>query len=449
MSVWNNLYNIGIKPHDTIQLIRKKKMNNVVTFFTTIATAFFIPYLLICNNNYYVVFDLIATLLIFFAFVFNYFGWLNLSMFWRFVVVIANVTYASLEMPGSGFQYFLIPLGLIPFILSDDTKKQLVLMFAAIAFFFFQMHYSQQYVPNSSALSNQQKIITYSIVLTMVFVLCALFVIKFKLAGTKFENVIRNQLKEIEEQKKDILDSINYAKRIQSALLPPSEQFQESLNDYFVYYQPKDIVSGDFYWLEKHQNKVYVAVADCTGHGVPGAMMSVLCNNALTKVLKELDIESPSLILDKVADLMEVQLSKTSTDMMDGMDITLCCIDFNNRTLEYAGANNNLFMISNNSLKEIIADKQSIGKVENRKAYTNHTLQISNGDCFYLFSDGLQDQFGGDRGKKYSKKKLKETLLANCSLPMVEQYKVLNSSFNQWKGELSQVDDVCVLGFRV
>ncbi len=228
MSFWNRIYNIGVRNNDSEFLIRQKKMNNQVTLFTTLATAFFIPYLVAVDNYYYIPFEITACLLIACSFIFNRLSLLKISMFWRFVIVIADVTYAALEMPGAGFEYFLIPLGLIPFILSDDTKTQLSLLAAAIGFFFLRMYASQHYIPHSS-LSNKQILLTYTIVLSMVFILCALFVIKFKLAGAKYENVIEGQKRVIEEKQKDIIDSITYAGRIQKSLLPTEKYIDKNL----------------------------------------------------------------------------------------------------------------------------------------------------------------------------------------------------------------------------
>jgi serine phosphatase RsbU (regulator of sigma subunit) len=448
MSVWNKLYHIGISSRDSAAMARRKKINNQVTLFTAAATFFFIPYLVLVDNYYFIPFEIAASCLIVSAFLFNHFGWLKISMYWRFVVVLADVTWAALEMPGAGFEYFLIPLGLIPFILSDNSRTQWTLIAIALSFFFMRMLLSVGY-RSHSVLTRQQETVTYVVVLSMVFALCALFVLKFKAAGVKYEGVIRHQLHEIEEQKKDILDSITYAKRIQKALLPPSGEFQKLVKDHFIFYKPKDIVSGDFYWLEMQDNKVFVAVADCTGHGVPGAMMSMLCTNSLSRAVRELGVTTPSLILDKVEELMADQISRNNDHVRDGMDISLCCINFKNKSLEYSGAFNPLYRISGGAFHEIKADKQPIGKIDHRKPFTNHHMPLAEGDCFYLFSDGLSDQFGGPKGKKFTARQFQKLLVDHHIKPMKEQMEILSRSFDAWKGDLLQVDDVCVMGFRV
>lgn len=424
-------------------------MNNQVTLFTALATTFFIPYLIAISNYYYLKFEVLAVALIVVCFVFNHFGLLKLAMFWRYFVVLADVTYAALEMPGAGFEYFLIPLGLIPFILSNHTTTQLSLLGTAIVFFFLRLYVSEHHYMPHDTISRSVTNATYTVVLTMVFILCAVFVIKFKSASTKYEAIIEHQLHAIQEQKRDVLDSIIYAKRIQGATLPHPEEFHRTISDHFVLYKPKDIISGDFYWLEEHKNKIFVAVADCTGHGVPGAIMSVMCTNSLTRTVKELNITTPSLILDKVNELLASQFKIKQNEITDGMDINLCCIDFDKGTLEYSGAFNPLYKISGGELQEIKADKQPIGKTDNRKPFTNHNIKLQKGDCYYLFSDGLSDQFGGPRGKKFTYKQFQEVLVKNSTQNMAQQKVVLEEVFEAWKQNKDQVDDVCVMGFRI
>jgi serine phosphatase RsbU (regulator of sigma subunit) len=449
LSIWSNIYNIGVKESDAPELIRKKRVNNQVTLFTSLATAFFIPYLVVVGNYYFLKFEIATVVMILCAFAFNHFGLLNVSMFWRFVVILIDVGYASIEMPGAGFEYFLIPLGLIPFILSEETVIQISLMLIALAAFFFAYYLLENgYQPNY-AITHRATYWTHIVVVTMTLLLCALFVLKFKTASSKYEKVIHNQVKEINQQKQDILDSINYAKKIQRALFPPADEFHRTIKDYFVYYKPKDIVSGDFYWLEEHDNKIFVAVADCTGHGVPGAMMSVMCTNALSRAVKEMNVTMPSLILDKVDELLAEQFRVNKDSMYDGMDVCLCCLDLGKNTLDYSGAFNPLYKISEGNLLEIKADKQPIGKIERRKPFTNHSIQLVKGDCYYLFSDGFSDQFGGPRKRKFSTSQFKEVLTKNNHLSMNQQRDALKKTFEDWKGDESQIDDVCVMGFRV
>lgn len=260
------------------------------------------------------------------------------------------------------------------------------------------------------------------------------------------------QQKELVEQKnKEITDSITYAKRIQEAILPPGSMLHSTLKDAFVLYKPKDIVAGDFYWLEEKNNTILLAAADCTGHGVPGAMVSVVCNNALNRAVREFDLNQPAQILNKVRDIVIETFNKSGEDVKDGMDIALVSFYFNNDTTEiqYAGANNSLFVMSDGVLKIIPADKQPIGKYALTESFTNHELKLKKGDTIYIFTDGYIDQFGGEKGKKLKFQGFIEVLQKIQNQSMKQQKKQLDDFFSTWKGPLEQVDDVCVIGVRL
>lgn len=271
--------------------------------------------------------------------------------------------------------------------------------------------------------------------------------------------IIEKQKALVEEKNREIVDSINYARRLQEAILPTKAVWKKYLPESFVYYRPKDIVAGDFYWivpLEK-QNLVLFAAADCTGHGVPGAMVSVVCSNALNQAVKEFSLVEPGKILDKVCELVDETFGKIDSgqiDVRDGMDISLCSWNYLTNEIRWAGANNPIWYIKNNSsseemkLEEIKADKQPIGKYENRKHFTTHQLQLQKGDFLYLFTDGYADQFNED-GKKFKSSRLKETLFELSRQPIDSQMQILNTKFETWKKSIEQIDDVCVIGIRI
>lgn len=252
---------------------------------------------------------------------------------------------------------------------------------------------------------------------------------------------------EIEDKSNEILDSIRYAKRIQSAILPPAALVNEYLKNSFVIYKPKDVVAGDFYWLEQKEGKVLFAAADCTGHGVPGAMVSVICNNGLNRSVHEYGLMEPGKILDKTREIVIKAFERSEDDLRDGMDIALCSIEGN--TLEYAGANNPLWLVRNGEILETKANKQPIGKFRDPMPYTTHTIDLQQGDTIYLFSDGYIDQFGGTRGKKLKARAFRDILISVQDKTMQEQKRIIDSTFEQWKGSLEQIDDVCIIGVRV
>jgi len=259
--------------------------------------------------------------------------------------------------------------------------------------------------------------------------------------------------KEIIEQKnKDITDSINYAKRIQDAILPPEEVVDKYLKDAFILYKPKDIVSGDFYWAEQSDGKFVYAAVDCTGHGVPGALMSMVGNNALNRTVKEFHLSKPAEILDKLNELVSETLRQeedSDASVKDGMDISVCCIDFKNNTLEFAGAHNPLYMIRDGELTEYKANKQPIGPYIKRVPFENHKIKTKKGDVFYISSDGFPDQFGGPKGKKFMSRRFKELLIEIHENPMKKQLDILDQAFLDWRGDKKQLDDVCVIGVRI
>lgn len=258
---------------------------------------------------------------------------------------------------------------------------------------------------------------------------------------------------ELEEKNTEILDSINYAKRIQSAILPPHKLVKEYLKQSFVLYKPKDIVAGDFYWMEQKDGKILFAAADCTGHGVPGAMVSVVCNNGLNRSVREHGLTNPGKILDKTREIVIREFEKSEEDVKDGMDIALCSLSGaeGKQVLEYAGAHNPLWIIRAGAkdVEEIKANKQPIGKYDGPLPYTSHRIELNEGDSFYIFSDGYVDQFGGDKGKKLKSKNFKELLLSIQAEDMERQKVLIDEAFEKWKGGFEQLDDVCVIGVRI
>jgi tetratricopeptide (TPR) repeat protein len=260
---------------------------------------------------------------------------------------------------------------------------------------------------------------------------------------------VERQKELVEEHRQDIIDSITYAKRLQEAILPPLESVKKHLPESFILFKPKDIVAGDFYWMEIDHGTIFIAAADCTGHGVPGAMMSVVCSNALNRTIKEFKLRDTGKILDKVTDLVLETFEKGKMEVKDGMDISLLSINLTEKRICWSGANNPLWYISNGIFHEIGADKQPIGRHDNRKMFISHTIPYEADMLIYLFSDGYADQFGGEKGKKFMSKNLKELLSHNSHLPMQDQKTALEVTFKNWVGRLSQVDDVTLIGIRV
>ena len=265
---------------------------------------------------------------------------------------------------------------------------------------------------------------------------------------------VEKQRRELAIKNKNITDSIQYAKKIQEALLPSDLMFKKLFPDSFILFKPKDIVSGDFYWITERNNKVFVSAVDCTGHGVPGAFMSLIGFKILENIIKVQGIEKPSEILNILSMGIENTFHRDEEDYLlkDGMDLAFCVFDRDKKQLEYAGAFNPLYLIRDNKLFETTADRFSIGlkqMVNEQNEYTNHSVSIKKGDMIYLFSDGYPDQFGGPNGKKYMYRRFRHLLLTIHKLALQEQKDFLEKSIEEWKGEeYDQVDDILVIGIR-
>ncbi|GAB4251695.1 MAG: hypothetical protein Kow0079_05830 [Vicingaceae bacterium] len=383
------------------------------------------------------------------------------------------------------FDYFLIYESYKDSIYNEDKNKAIT--YKELKYSFDKKHYldslkfaekqkvDQLLIAKQNIELKNRKTIQFFITLLLVVILIfTLLILKRYRVTNKQKSTIEKQNKLLSIRNKEITDSITYAKRIQKAILPSNNIISKYLPNSFILYLPKDIISGDFYWLEtvvsETSNTVYFAAADCTGHGVPGAMVSVVCSNALTKTVVEEKITEPGKILDRTRELVIERFAKSSEDVKDGMDISLCAIDFKNMALQWAGANNPLWIVRNVELEmlndeskneyskfntqnlkliEVKPDKQPIGKVENPQPFTTHTIKLQKGDTIYIFTDGFADQFGGPKGKKFKYKQFKELLLSIKDKSMDEQKEKIEDAFIKWKRDVDQVDDVCVIGVRI
>lgn len=298
----------------------------------------------------------------------------------------------------------------------------------------------------------QVKLVLWSVILIAVIILIfSLFLYRRWKTDRAQKVLIEEKNRLVELKNMEILDSISYAKRIQSAILPPEKLVRTFLDESFILYRPKDIVAGDFYWMENNGPHLLFAAADCTGHGVPGALVSVVCHNALNRAVREFGLLDPGKILDKAREIILEEFAKSEDDVNDGMDISLCVL--NTRTLEltWAGANNPLWIVRKNShlIEELKANKQPIGRYSSYQPFVTHSVQLSSGDSLYLFSDGFADQFGGPDERKFKTRSLKSLVLSLQGIPMAQQKEQFEQAFNDWKGELEQVDDVCIIGVTV
>ncbi|MBI3501572.1 MAG: tetratricopeptide repeat protein [Bacteroidetes bacterium] len=298
----------------------------------------------------------------------------------------------------------------------------------------------------------RQKIISWSIAVGLVLVAAFAIFISNRLRITHRQKQIIEQQKKIVDQKnKHITDSINYAKRIQDSILPSKTEFEKHFSDYFIFFRPREIVSGDFYWLSSQNEKTILAIADCTGHGVPGAFMSMIGNTLLNEIVNEKNIFQPAEILNHLNEGIIHALHQESRSQDDGMDISVCLFDKEKNKITFAGANHSMYFAHTNLLQEIKGDIYSIGSAFSKKdfSFTQKEMPVPENTTLYFSTDGFSDQVGGVHGKKFLVKQMQELLVRISPLEIKEQEEKIKSAFEEWKGSRAQLDDVLVAGIKI
>ncbi|MBK6521690.1 MAG: SpoIIE family protein phosphatase [Sphingobacteriaceae bacterium] len=370
------------------------------------------------------------------------------------------------------FAYMVLFIGVGMLVLWDIWYSIIILVATVISNIVFYKAYSE--------LTVDQFVISGGLLVLTVAIFCVFLIrtryrltmneikSRLELAKSKeiieMENVvISKQKEELFDKNKEITDSINYAKRIQSSLIPKENEFTKSFKDSFVLFKPKDIVSGDFYWIYEKNNKVYYATADCTGHGVPGGFMTMLGLSFLEEIVS-LDVaQNPADILNIIRDKIVSTLRQTGSaeENKDGMDVVLCCVDKEKLKLTYAAANNSFYILRKDekmeyTLIENKGDKQPCGFFPDPQPFTLREVELKKDDIIYTLTDGYPDQFGGKTkeirkagGKKFRYKALEMLLIQNCELPFAKQKDLLNQAVEEWRGELDQVDDILIIGVKI
>lgn len=364
------------------------------------------------------------------------------------------------ELQKHTFAYIALFIGAGMFVVWKPIYSVLVVVVSLIAniiLFKINSHLQlNEILINGGLLTTSVALFTIILINTRTNLIRKSIIARLALVETTHQLEIRNEI--IVEKNKNISDSINYAQRIQQAIFPPIEKIDGALKDYFILFRPKDIVSGDFYWFSKvkttpqnnepSQNVIVIAAVDCTGHGVPGALMSIIGSTILNQSVSEPSVNAPSDALN----YLNKQLANNLNSISDGMDMTLCAINMDKMELQFAGANNPIYIVRNKQLMEFKPDKMAIGGDHENyesKSFTNNIIPLERNDNIYLFTDGFADQFGGELGKKFKYKNFQNLLLELQDNSMEDQKHVLNYHFEQWKGDLEQVDDILIIGIRV
>lgn len=449
---WNKVSRTGLRPDEGVLEFREVIFLNRLLFITPVVMILYIPIEVYFNGV-----TMLPPVLIFLAsmlipLICNHFRLFKFSKYFAFVSGLLFISMAGVAVGEGTYNHMaLIAMVLFGVILFKSTFERVLVFFIVSGFFILQMYALKHVEPMIYVPLETKKI--FSIIFFFMALLIN-FLLAFYFVGLnrEYELIIHRQKDSLSHKNKEITDSIAYALRIQKAILPSQKIMDDLIPNSFVLYKPKDIVAGDFYWLQQKDNKILIAAADCTGHGVPGAMVSVVCNNALNRALHEFNLTIPHLILDKTRELILQEFEKSEEEIKDGMDISMVRLTYNpdqTATLNWSGANNPLVIISKNGLNEIKADKQPVGKFLNSKSFTDHEIKLEKDDSFYLFTDGFADQFGGPHGKKFKYNLLKSLFEKFRETPMAEQKKLLEQNLTEWKGQLEQVDDVCIIGIRI
>ena len=447
--LWNKISRIGLREGEDIMQFREVILMNRILTLMLLVMCFYLPLEIYLNGFKLAPFGLIMMVLSGLSMVFHHFRFFKTARYYLFAVGIVFIISMGLCVGRSVGNYVtLIPIVLVAVILFKTNLERWIIFIFTVALYLIQ-HYLFGIIEPVFIISPENTKIFSVIFFVLAMVLT--FIAGYYLMRTnqEYEHIIIQQKEKMELKNKEITDSINYAKRIQAAILPTNSMLKKHLPDSFVIYKPKDIVAGDFYWLEKKEELIIFAAADCTGHGVPGAMVSVICNNALNRSVREFNLSDPGKILDKTREIVISEFEKSDDEVKDGMDISLCCYHSATMELFWAGANNPLWIINEKGLSELKADKQPIGKYTDPKPYTTHRIQLKKNELIFIFTDGYQDQFGGAKGKKFKASNMKELFLKNKERPMQEQELIVGDTFESWKGTLEQIDDVCVIGIRI
>ena len=457
-SLWTRISFIGISKEQEFSHKEVVLLNKIV-FLSTMLMVTLIPTEVIMNGWGLVPFEVGMSLICFVALYLNHLKKYTFAKFYFYFVATAVIlTMGTLIGAGSGNELFLVPTFIFGAIMFD--KPKIYISLAVIAFAAFcTLPILQENIKPSIELGMEFKNTFKYVMYTVSFTILFFAVYYFKNINIRFQHLLHAKNELIEEKNKEIVDSINYAERIQDAYLPPKELLKFYFPNSFLFFRPKDIVSGDFYWFYspdythgEEPETVFVIAADCTGHGVPGAIMSVICCNAINEAIISKGEHDPGKILDLVRDqIVKILKTNKGDSRKDGMDVSLCKIKVKTNEVAFAGANNPLWILKKDAedIEVISADKQPVGYYEAQTNFTTKTIKLNLGDRLFMFSDGFQDQFGGVKGKKFKAANLKKIILENSKTKMEDLFEKSEMAFENWKGDLEQVDDVVLIGIEL
>ena len=463
--LWNIVSEIGVNRRMSSQLYRSIVLTNRMTGIAFLTILLYIPVALLFVPTLFLVIILTMALAVLLTFYFNHIKRYNLSRHYLLMLLLAIVGFVSLVLGIKlGANYCLIPLSILPLILFNS--RQMAFLYGGfIICIFLVIDLFPVSTPLYSISDNGNLKFLYQLNIATILTLYIVFNFQLRFSADKKISRLIKLNERSEEKNKKIEQSLKYASAIQFNFLPPTKKIREKLPESFVFYRPKDIVSGDFYWMEQVGNKLIVSAVDCTGHGVPGALVSFLGHQALNACVFDYRLDDAGLILDKMTSIIQSRLRKEDNEMLGGMDMSICVLDLSRNKLQFAGANNNLYFLRKKdhtfpegvlqlegwdyNFYEIKADRCPIGELIENHSFTTHEISLVQGDTFYIFSDGYADQFGGKDNRKFMSNSFKNLLLTIQDQDMEIQQSILKHVHEDWKGEEEQVDDICVIGIRI
>ncbi len=467
MNIWNKISYLGISDQSTNAEKRNNVLTNRLIFFTFVTLVIYIPILYFLDIQAPLFLSFLMPILFGTFFILSLKGkhqilvFLLLCVLTTYIVMLTTFEALMTAKLLSGIIHvFLIPIALFGVTLMKSIKSGIVssvmILMAFIVTEIIKHNANYESIPPSPAL-----LTLYIVDLITIVTAITYCIYHFKLISKDYSiDLVRQKIKleaqhdTLTQAHANMQQSIEYAKKIQSAILPSDQLVKAYFKESFILYRPKDIVAGDFYWTQELENHILFAVADCTGHGVPGALVSVVCNNALNRAVREFNLSNTGEILDKTRKIVIKEFEKSEENVYDGMDIALIKmpLDFEPNQaveIEFSGANNPLWIIRDNNLIEYKGDKQPIAKFHKPSPFKTTNITLKSNDNLYIFSDGFTDQFGGEKGKKFKHNPFRTLLLRINQLNMNDQRQHVKETFQNWKGRLEQVDDICVVGLKI
>ena len=446
--LWDFISNLGYSSGLTHEEARRIKLLSRLNFITFIVLLFYFIVNLVIGIHSFLLLLIVTMFFLVTNLYLLYKKAYTVAKHFSIIIIAFCIGFFVLFNGDTFSEAFFIPLTAMPLIVFKDKKVAVFYLIVFIVLIISLKLNQSLFIPLTNL--GKEELVFFKIMnVTCSAAITYFLTFYFKAANEEYESSLIKMNELVNEKNKEITDSIQYAKHIQNGILPSTSIINACLPQSFVCYKPKDIVAGDFYWIEEKDEYIIFAACDCTGHGVPGAMVSVICSNALNRAVKEFGLLQPGDILTKVRELVVQTFERSESEVKDGMDISLCAWNKTTNELLWAGANNPLWYVQNKQMKIISPDKQPIGKTDNPMPFTTHKIQLNTGDCIYVFTDGYADQFGGDKGKKFKTKQLQDILTANSHKEMEEQKDILEKSLSEWKGNLEQIDDVLIIGVRI